>query len=342
MKDNLYIPKRINVGFQKRSDTFTGNLAYIIYYDDKGVLRKEMSWNNWRDHKIPQIELENTPRSGFLFNKGIRRDGYHWGSGRSVIRVYDPRDFEFEVTVDNLIGILMHSDVSKRDIVEECVYAWAGKDLVLLPVNSEIYQSSLNYTAKIAMKFSAKSLVKGYTYTQKRSDEILTYLGYFDWYDWNVDNWPDQIHRSSGKKHVYWDGKNFVTPNVSAIASVNTEEVVENYSTLVENFFKTPLSQPIVSCKIVPEKKQEKSKTSRLFYKMISNDDYNFDIQTYSLNYRDSPHARASIDAFDSYHLSEYTLKVDQEAKTLMKTNVKRYGSSYYNSYYRPFQGCEQ
>ena len=31
----------------------------------------------------------------------------------------------------------MHSDVSKRDIVEEMVYAWNGKDLVLLPVNSE-------------------------------------------------------------------------------------------------------------------------------------------------------------------------------------------------------------
>lgn len=237
MKENLYIPKRINVGFQERQDTFTGKLAYIIYYDDKGVLRKETSWNGWRDNKIEPIEFDNEPRAGFLFNKGIRRDGYHWGSGRSVIRVYDPRDFEFEVTVDNLIGILMHSDVSKRDIVEECVYAWAGKDLVLLPVNSEIYQSSLNYTAKISQNFSAKSLVKGYTYTQKRSDEILTYLGYYEWFDWKDHSYPDRTHGSSGKKkHVYWDGKHFVTPSVTMIASVNTEEVAENYSTLVVSF----------------------------------------------------------------------------------------------------------
>src|ERR1035437_6359770 len=135
---NLYIPKKIKTGFQERQGTFTGKLAYINYFDDKNVLRKEKSWQSWRDSKIEPIEFENTPRNGYLFNKGVKRDGYYWGSGRSVIRVYDPRDFEFEVTVDNLIGILMHSDVSKRDIVEECIFAWEGTELVLLPVNSEI------------------------------------------------------------------------------------------------------------------------------------------------------------------------------------------------------------
>ena len=143
MKTNLFIPTKIKVGFQKRTDTFTGKLAYVIYYDEKGKIRKETSWSNWRDDKIEAVEFDNTARNGFLFNKGIKRDGYHWGSGRSVIRVYDPRDFEFEITVDNLIGILMHSDVSKRDIVENCVYAWTGGDLVLLPTNSEEYRQSV-------------------------------------------------------------------------------------------------------------------------------------------------------------------------------------------------------
>lgn len=41
MKSNIFIPKKIKVGFQERSDTFTKKLAYVIYYDQKGKLRKE-------------------------------------------------------------------------------------------------------------------------------------------------------------------------------------------------------------------------------------------------------------------------------------------------------------
>lgn len=50
MHNTLYIPKKLNVGFQKRDDTYTGLLGYVIYWDDKGKLRKEPSWNSWR-HK---------------------------------------------------------------------------------------------------------------------------------------------------------------------------------------------------------------------------------------------------------------------------------------------------
>lgn len=50
----IFIPKKINVGFQKRDDTYTGKLAYIIYYDETGKLRKETSWNGWRDKKNSQ------------------------------------------------------------------------------------------------------------------------------------------------------------------------------------------------------------------------------------------------------------------------------------------------
>ena len=37
----MFIPKRIKIGFQKREDTFTGKLSYIIYYDETNKLRKE-------------------------------------------------------------------------------------------------------------------------------------------------------------------------------------------------------------------------------------------------------------------------------------------------------------
>lgn len=50
MGASFFIPKRINVGYQERQGTYTGKLAYIIYFDEKGKLRKETSWNGWRDN----------------------------------------------------------------------------------------------------------------------------------------------------------------------------------------------------------------------------------------------------------------------------------------------------
>ena len=41
MKANIFIPKKINVGFQNRDDTYTGKLAYVIYYDEKGNYEKK-------------------------------------------------------------------------------------------------------------------------------------------------------------------------------------------------------------------------------------------------------------------------------------------------------------
>ena len=60
----LYIPDKIKVGYQKREGTYTGKLAYVIYYDEKGKLRKEASWNSWRKHDIEPQEFDNIPTEG--------------------------------------------------------------------------------------------------------------------------------------------------------------------------------------------------------------------------------------------------------------------------------------
>jgi hypothetical protein len=55
----MNIPKVINVGFNKRNDTYTGKLAYVTYTDEKGVLRKETSWLGWSDSKIDKETFDN-------------------------------------------------------------------------------------------------------------------------------------------------------------------------------------------------------------------------------------------------------------------------------------------
>ena len=207
MKDKLYIPKRINVGFQERHGTYTGLLAYIIYWDDKGKLRKEKSWESWRHKpedvrggyydendnwkrseeplgdKVAAKAFDNVPTDGFLLNK--RAGGYStgWNHRQTYCRVYDPRGFEFEISVENLLFILQECTSTKGKGLEgEFVYAWQGTELVLLPANSEDYKESIKYTGLQAKKVTRKDMVPGCSYTTKQGEDLI-YLGRFDYHE---------------------------------------------------------------------------------------------------------------------------------------------------------------
>ena len=84
------------------ADTYTKKLAYVIYYDQKNVLRKEKSWQGWRDNKIEPQEFTNEPTSGFVLNKKVGDYSNGWDHRKSYCRVFDPRNFEFEITIENL------------------------------------------------------------------------------------------------------------------------------------------------------------------------------------------------------------------------------------------------
>lgn len=253
----LYIPKKIRVGFQTRKDTFTGKLAYVIYFDEKDKLRKETSWENWRHKSIPYIDVDNVPMDGFIFNKGVQRYGSSWfGSGRSLIRIYDSRDFEFEINIDNVVNILMHSDVSKRDITEKCVFAWGGTELILLPINSEEYQQSVEFSARQEQTVTNKELKQGCRYYVKKSkhNEIVTYIGYYKCWEYDSYGWYDNKtgkslygNRDKGKKHVFHDGKKFVFLTGDRLSGLVSDDVIDNYAELVDQFQGSLLYSPINS-----------------------------------------------------------------------------------------------
>lgn len=275
-----FIPKKLHIGFQKRNDTFTGKLAYIIYEDEKGVLRKEKSWNSWRDESIETIVIDNVPTPNFVFNKGVHRDNYYFGSGRHVFRIYDPRDFEFEITVDNVIGILMHSDVCKRDIVEQCVYAWAGTDLVLLPVNSKEYQESVKFTAKQSEKVSAKSLVKGMVYERKKHAGQWMYIGYYPYME--LEKWTQFTQHNKGKRHVFMNLKTseFEVFEVGSLSTCVSSEPCADYAEQLiryENSHHSKMGVKLVG-NMIPLKESEQY--HKKWFKMIDNTSFiNFEIR---------------------------------------------------------------
>lgn len=201
----MFIPDKLKVGFQKRSDTYTGKLSYITYYDEKGILRKENSWKGWIREELGIMELENKPTSGFVINKsggGVPK----WSERKAFVRVWHPEGFEFEIGLDNLMFILAHCDIMKgKGIQGELVLAWEGTQLYLLPVESDVYQTMTAYSDVIKkLEFVApKDLKIGYTYFDVKKQEEWVFLGRFTKYSYPSNSsygWKTEEQR---KKNVY-------------------------------------------------------------------------------------------------------------------------------------------
>lgn len=185
--DLLYIPKKIKVGYQERKDTYTKKLAYVIYYDHTGKLRKETSWQNWRNSKIDPSDFDNVPTEGFVLNKsggGAREGRYDWNPRNEFIRVYDPRGFEFEISLPNLLFILQEcTSVKGKGLDGSFVYAWEGKDLILLPTECQEYKKNIEYTELQSKKISTKDLTPGCIYKTNMNEEVV-YIGKEDHFEW--------------------------------------------------------------------------------------------------------------------------------------------------------------
>jgi len=197
----LNIPDKINIGFQNRTDTYTGKLAFIIYTDDKGTLRKEKSWNNWRNCKIEPQEFENIPTEGFVLNKKVGDGGYGWISRKAWTRVYDPRGFEFEIDIENLIFILEEcSSIKGKGLEGEFVYAWDSAKLLLLPVSSKEYKESIGFKKACTKKITKEDMKEGCCYLTKEGNEVM-YLGRLP--HWDFSNSKDKIEYKSKKKQIF-------------------------------------------------------------------------------------------------------------------------------------------
>ena len=250
---NIFIPTKLRVGFQQRKDTYSGKLAYVTYYDLRGRLCKEKSWEGWRHKDIEPLELSNDPVDGFTINKDIARYSGEWfSSTRTMIRIHDSRGFEFEITTENLIGVLMHTDCLKRGLEGKFVYAFCSGALILLPVNSEEYQSATKFTSNLSRNVKAKELILGATYACKRTDPVV-YLGKFPYRGY--------VLRYSGEvipqlpQYVFWDpadGEVVAKTKLDFLASCISPDPIPNYAEVVDKLVNTLNVGTIVSSEVTP------------------------------------------------------------------------------------------
>jgi len=370
--EKLFIPKRIKVGYNERSDTYTKRLAYIIYYDNKGVLRKETSWLGWIDkghdgreyklnekgeylrdekgHVIPWInpekvraplpthEFDNVPTEGFVLNKKAGGDSSGWNHRQTYCRVYDPRGFEFEITIPNLLFILQESNSYKGKGLEgEFVYSWDGKDLVLLPVSCEDYKMSMGFTKLQSESVKSKDLIVGAVYQTKQKVELI-YLGRFEHYRYD---YPKGIDKYSGrrinKKEIFITKKYFFAPvdkknswktfemysDLKPLATLVSDIPVDNYAEIMELFSKEKYLSAPKHLKI-EEKKIDFEALSAVYnlYKEVSPFEYDEYILSSEQkgNWVNGVYENKRI----GYVLKKYSnIKIDEDFKNITKTNYQ-------------------
>lgn len=265
---SIYIPKKIKVGYQNRSDTYTKKLAYVIYYDEKNKLRKETSWQHWRDEKIEPDDFDNEPTRGFVLNKKVGDYAGDWGEHRQAYcRIYDPRGFEFEITINNLLYILENCDCLKgKGLDGEFVYGWDGKDLILIPVDSPDYKEIKSRTDKIqnGKRFKGKDLIIGATYLTK-NDQKWVYMGRFDKWERFTNCFRKNWYWSSeknGKWEFKLDGTWTLMPNDKNTAYKHVSKGKyywfytghNNYSSFQKYYFETRKSIGDILIDCVDEK----------------------------------------------------------------------------------------
>ena len=196
------------------------------------------------DEGLKPIEFDNVPTEGFVLNKKVGGYSNGWDHRSTYCRVYDPRGFEFEISVPNLLFILQECNAYKGKGLEgEFVYAWDGKDLVLLPASSSDYQESQKFTKLQSGKVSTKDLVEGCVYKMKNMEEFI-YLGKFNWFTEGYDN-SITVKKNyvfhMVEKPAYGDSLMSVSGLANFVQRV-TDIPVSNYAELLDDFNKSKYS----------------------------------------------------------------------------------------------------
>ena len=215
----IFIPKTIHVGFGKPGWAWVDGksipaprpeveLGFVIYEDEKGKLRQQPSWDSWRDKSVEPKKLDNVPTAGFMINKAAGGQRYSWEQRQNYARVYDPRGFEFEVTMENLVFLLKATGYDKENGFGPVVYAWDKGKLVVLPINSVEYEDSVRETKVIFDGDFVKpeNFVVGNVY-RRRSETTSLYLGRFQTYspfDLNSISGDNPVEqKSKGMRHWF-------------------------------------------------------------------------------------------------------------------------------------------
>jgi len=199
------------------------DIIKVYPYEDHRFYSRNTSTNE----KIKPIEFENEALEGFVLNKKAGGGRYGWNPRQTYCRVYDPRGFEFEITIPNLLYILENTNSIKGKGLEgKLIYGWQGKDLVLVPENAPEFEAMMNYTKIQDGKVWKKDMKLGGIYCNK-DNERLVYMGDFFEIGWRgAPSTKKKLWFSCDGKH----GHSFIHYAAAVSLKVDTGETAPDFA----------------------------------------------------------------------------------------------------------------
>jgi len=135
--------KELYVGFSKDRYDDTEDqrlLGFATPKDDtKAFENRKYTVDNWSDKDIESKVIENTPQYGFKILDSFKRH-----KGNKGFRLFDPRGFELEISVENMVEILLECTVSHGLFTDKMVWMRNGANNWLVSENNAGYKERNN------------------------------------------------------------------------------------------------------------------------------------------------------------------------------------------------------
>lgn len=213
--------KELVVGYHKdfNLDIDEAPLAFLTYDTHDAASKKRIDTvKKWYGSE-KMCNLDNPPLSGFTFVDVVSR----YRTKNKLMRVFDPRGFIVEVSIDILLEIMQSATIKNGIIQEKCFWARKGAENILIPENTPLHEQYLSETVYAkAANISTKNLKVGGLYINKDSKKYF-YLG-------KLVLKVDKENTSSTAFTKYSDlVKNKYEFYVFANLSINAENVDTNY-----------------------------------------------------------------------------------------------------------------
>ena len=127
------------------------NPTAVMTRDNSDDVQERFRWKHYEIPKVKDVDYKiydnvpNEPRLGFRITQAISRGG-SWSGGNKVVRIEDPRGFELEISVDNLVKIMSMTTFVSGECQEACVWGRQGSNNILLPETSKPYKEARKVT----------------------------------------------------------------------------------------------------------------------------------------------------------------------------------------------------
>lgn len=183
------------------------NLAYMTHaeYNKDGTpkdtfVKRKSTGDGWAKYHRnggvgSEFEFDNNPLVGFSIVGSASR----WSTDNKLILVEDPRGFVVEIPVSALTTLMKYVTVVNGVIQEECLWGKEGNSHILIPVNSDVYQTARLQTTQLQNKTKMSKLLEGDIIKFRPDGDEYCYVGRYK-VVWEVSE------RESKNRNKYYSG----------------------------------------------------------------------------------------------------------------------------------------